>query len=173
MTRENGTAAEARFGFVSRTAKDAASNRITPPAPGSTLDPTLHGAVLYVSNARFTSEVVTYPLPAAGWRRLGSDEKPKGYRFRAKDAGGGTLGRVILAPETIRIRGTIPYSLDESAQGVIAVRLVPGLFSDAGWCAAAPARRQGAQGSTAKYDHVGRFVAAKQTPPPAACPPLP
>jgi hypothetical protein len=172
MTGRSGRTA-ARFTFASRTQKDPAPNRIVPPPRDGTLDPTLHGAMLYVSNARFTSEVVAYPLPAAGWRRVGSEAKPKGYRFRAAPAGGGTLQKVVLRNDTIRIGGTIPYSLDESAQGSIAVRLVPGLFSDAGWCTTVAARRQGARGSTAKNDHVGRFVGAKKTPAPAACPPLP
>jgi hypothetical protein len=47
------------------------------------------------------------------------------------------------------------------------------LFDDAGWCANAPAKPQGPFDSTVKTDRPGKFLAAKKTPPPPACPPLP
>lgn len=54
------------------------------------------------------------------------------------------------------------YTLDEPAQGSVAVQLALG--DDRGWCAAAPARN-------ARSDRAGRFVGTPT--PPASCPPLP
>jgi YVTN family beta-propeller protein len=173
LSAGRGVPTEARFTFASRTAKDDDPNRIVPPPRGSTADPTVQGAVLHVSNAGFTDDLVTIPLAASGWRQVGSEKKPKGYRFRAKDAGGGPIASVVLGPDTLRVRGTIPYTLNEAGQGRVSVRLAPTLFADAGWCASAPARATGKQGSTAKNDRPGRFVAAPKIAAPAACPPLP
>jgi hypothetical protein len=57
------------------------------------------------------------------------------------------------------------YTLDQPSQGTVAVRLTLG--ADRPWCAAAPAK-----GGPAN-DTVGRFVAQRNTPPPASCPPVP
>jgi hypothetical protein len=80
---------------------------------------------------------------------------------------------VLLGPDRLVVRGSLPYRLDEPAQGTVALRLVPGLLPGSGWCAAAGARRRGAQGSTARDDRPGRFVGAPRSPAPATCPPLP
>ncbi|HWP65090.1 MAG TPA: YncE family protein [Candidatus Limnocylindria bacterium] len=165
----------ARLRFTARTPKDDAANRIVPPPRGSALDPTAHGATLVLANAQFTDDLAVRVLPAAGWRAVGSEDRPKGYRFRSKDVGPGEPpASVLLKRDTLRVRGDFAYSLNEPAQGRVAVRLVPGaVFDDAGWCAAAPARPQGPLGSTVKSDRPGRFLAAKRTPPPATCPPPP
>jgi hypothetical protein len=162
--------ARARFAFASRTRKDPVENRIAPPPGGTAFDPTRYGADLHVYNAAFTADAVVEPLPASGWRRLGSTRRPKGFRFRGRR--GAAIRSVVLGPNTLVVRGRIGYSLDEPAQGTVAVRLVPGLFPGGGWCAAAPASARGKQRSTARTDRPGRFRGAA-TAPPDACPPLP
>ncbi len=162
-----------RVVFASRTRKDAAANRIAPPPANTAFDPTIHGAELRLYNAAFTSDVVVQTLPASGWRRLASRKRDKGYRFRGRDAGGGPVQSVILGPDTIQVRAKLAYTLDEPAQGRVAIRLVPGLFAGGGWCASTPARARGPQRSTARNDRPGRFVGAPRTAAPDACPPLP
>ncbi|HEV7731177.1 MAG TPA: hypothetical protein VGR62_03400 [Candidatus Binatia bacterium] len=162
-----GRGATPTLAFSARTKNDAAANRITPPPQQTAFDPTIHGAALHVYNAGFTTDAVVVPLPSSGWTVAGSAKKPKGYRFRAK---GGAVRSVILGPDRIEVRGRAGYTLDEPAQGRVAVRLVPGLFGGGGWCASAPARARGRQQSTAKDDRPGRFVGARNAPAPAACP---
>jgi hypothetical protein len=164
--------AGARVSFVARTRKDDDANRIVPPPRDSGLDLARHGATLYVWNAAFTSDLAIIPLPADGWRHAGSTKKPKGYRYRGRGPDSGVRG-VILAPDVLRVKGDVPYTLNEPAQGRVAVALVPGVFSGSGWCAAAPAKRSGPQSSTAKSDRVGRFTAQPNAAPPEACPALP
>jgi hypothetical protein len=58
-------------------------------------------------------------------------------------------------------RAGFGYTLDEPAQGALAVRLTLG--GDRPWCAAAPGR----------IDVAGRFVAVPRTAAPLDCPALP
>jgi hypothetical protein len=81
---------------------------------------------------------------------------------------------VVVKADSITIKGgkaAWTYSLDEPAQGRVAVRLRLGLLD--GWCADAPARTRGTPPSSAKYDHPGLFKAAPKTPAPASCPAIP
>jgi mono/diheme cytochrome c family protein len=164
-----GAAAVQTMTFVAKTKKDAAAHRIVPPPPAGAFDPTVHGAVLHVYNAGFTKDAAIVELPASGWRRAGSAKRPKGYRFR------GAGQRVLLGPDVlkVRMRGLAAYSLDEPAQGRVAVRLASGLLTGGGWCASAPAKPRGRHASTAKSDRPGRFLAKPQSPPPNVCPPEP
>jgi YVTN family beta-propeller protein len=164
-------AARTRFAFTARTRKDPLEHRIAPPPAATAFDPTRWGAALHVYNAAFTADAVVADLAASGWRRVGSARRPKGFRFRGRK--GAPIRSVVLGPNALRVRGRIPYSLDEPAQGRVAVRLTPRLFPGGGWCAAAPARARGPQRSTARSDRPGRFRGAAGTAPPAACPPIP
>jgi DNA-binding beta-propeller fold protein YncE len=158
--------------FVANTKKAAV--HVTPPARGSSADPTVAGATLIVHNSGgLTPDVVTIALPATGWIALGSAAKPRGFRFRGKNLPLG-ITTVVVKSDKLLVKGGGPafgYTLDEPQQGRIAVRL--GLGDAPAWCADAPARTQGNPPSTAKSDHPGRFRAAQKTPAPAACPPLP
>jgi YVTN family beta-propeller protein len=162
-----------RISFTSSTRHDPIAHRIVPPAPSGSADPTLAGATLVVYNsAGQTDDAVTVDLPAAGWRLLGSAARPKGYRFKGDS--NGPITRVDVRADRVSIRGgraLWTYTLDEQAQGRVAVRL--SLGDATGWCADAPARTRGNPPSSAKFDHPGRFVAARQAPPPPACPPVP
>jgi hypothetical protein len=165
-----GGPAQTRFAFTSRGRKDPREHRIAPPPAGTAFDPTRYGADLHVYNAAFTTDAVVHHLPAKRWRALGSARRPKGFRFRGNRYS--AFSSIDLRPNALRVRGRIAYSLDEPAQGKVAVRLVPGLLPGGGWCAAAPARPRGAQRSTARSDRPGRFRGAGAGPP-DACPPLP
>jgi hypothetical protein len=158
--------------FVSKTARDAAANRIVPPAPGGGGDPSLHGATLVVYDAAGSGESVTIPLGAEGWVRGGSATKPQwSYRPTTPDD---PVSRVVLEADVLTVKGGragFAYSLDEPRQGRIAVRLVLGTATVL--CAEAPARRSGTPPSTAKFDHDDRFTAAPQTPAPSVCPQVP
>jgi DNA-binding beta-propeller fold protein YncE len=156
-----------RIAFKATTKGAAAEHRVLAPAPGSGDDPTLHGATLAIYNgAGLASDDVTIVLPASGWTTLGAGAHFKGYRFR----GSGAITRVLLKTDAITLRGGksgFGYSLDEPAQGTVAVRLSLG---SATWCTAAPARSRGIPPSTAPYDRPGRFDGAPRSEPPAICP---
>ena len=101
---------------------------------------------------------VDVDLPASGWVLLGTPARPKGYRFVST---AGPVTKVILKVDQLKIRAGGPafgYTLDEPAQGAVAV----GLSFDAttGWCASAPAKLRGNPPSTATSDRVGHFIGA-------------
>ncbi len=159
--------ARRRVSFKSSTKRDSILNRILPPPPGSPGDPTTGGATLVVYDAAGSGEAVTVVLPAAGaesgWSPLGAS----GWRFRSRNPGD-AITNVTVRADSISVKGGKAgwgYTLDERSQGTVAVRLKLG--ADRPWCAAAPAKAGPAN------DTVGRFVAQKNTPPPASCPPVP
>jgi hypothetical protein len=159
--------------FKSLTAAAALANRIVPPDRDSGGDPTIHGAVLTVYNAAgLTLDAVTVPLPATGptagegWARLGPSSAPAGYGYRNRSPNG-PISRILVKRDRIIVRGGKDgwgYSLDEAAQGSIAVRLQVGDAPP--WCAVIPA-------SASRVDRVDLFVGQRDAPAPAACPPLP
>src|SRR4029450_1802710 len=130
--------------FESSTKGAPAAARIVPPAAGSTGDPTAGAAVLTVYNsAVLTNDVVVVELPASGWSRIGKGT-PTGWRFKGTDPAG-PIATVVVKADSITIKGgkaAWTYSLDEPAQGRVAVRLRLAL-PDA-LCAHAPARARGA-----------------------------
>jgi len=161
-----------RLTFVSRTSREPAANRIAAPAPGSTGDPSLHGATLVVYDAAGSGEVVTIALAPAGWSRAGSTAKPR-WVYRATTPSD-PVSRVVLAADVLTVKGGragFGYSLDEPRQGRIAVRLVLGTAT--ALCAAAPARTSGSPPSPAKFDRVDRFTGAPGTAAPPTCPQVP
>ncbi len=159
-----------KVSFKSSTRRDAGDNRVVPPAAGSPDDPTLGGATVSIYNgAGLTADAVTVALPATGWTKLGSSG---GYRFKAER--GSPITTVVLKADSLTVKGgksAFGYSLDEPAQGRVAVRLA--LASGDGWCADAPAKASGNPPSTARNDRIDKFVAQPKTPPPGTCPPLP
>jgi YVTN family beta-propeller protein len=136
--------------------------RILPPARGSAGDPTLGGGTIAVYNAAgLSGDRVQVALPAAGWTALGG--AAGGFRFRdpAPDA---PVTSVKVRADRIIVkarRAGFAYTLDEPAQGQVAVRL--SLGAGIRWCAVAV----GAE------DRVDRFVATPNTPAPTFCPPQP
>ncbi len=163
--------------FKSSTKKDAPSNRIVMPVPGSSGDPTPGGAsgggaVLIVYDSAGSGEQVSVTLPASGWELQGKTSAPKGYRFSGSDPDG-PVSRVTVKADQVKIKAgkaNWGYTLNETSQGRIAVRLQLG--SGATWCADAPAKASG-DSSTAANDHVDKFTAQPKTAPPATCPALP
>ena len=151
--------------FTANTKNAPAANRVVPPVLQSPEDPTVGGATLVVYNAAgLTSDVVTIALPASGWTAITARGSLKSYRFTGPSDG--PIKRVVVGGDRITVKGgkaLFAYTLDEPAQGSVAVQLALG--DDRGWCAAAPARNT-------RSDHAGRFVGAPKTPPPASCPPL-
>jgi hypothetical protein len=79
------------------------------------------------------------------------------------------LKSVTVKPDSITIKGAGTYTLNETAQGSLAMRLQVGSTA---WCAAAPAKA-GTPPPSGKNDVAGKFVAQPKTPPPASCPPVP
>jgi hypothetical protein len=66
----------------------------------------------------------------------------------------GPVARVTVSADSISIRGgksNLSYTLNEAAQGRVAVRLLLG--TGAGWCADAPAKTSGNPPSTANNLH--------------------
>ena len=158
-----------------RTAAGSRDPRATVPAWDGPGDPTqggqAGGALLTVSNADGTGEHVAVGLPARNWRRLGSAAHPRGYLYEDRARADGPITRVVVDRRgTIAVRGGGPgwgYTLDEPAQGRIAVRLRLGRGEV--WCTTFTARSRRSGGD----DRPGRFVGARQSTPPSDCPPRP
>ena len=96
--------------------------------------------------------------PLAGWSLLG----PGRYRFRSTDPSA-AIHTVTVRADRISVKGgkaAWTYTLDEPAQGSIALRLTLG--TDRPWCAEAPGA----------VDIVNEFVAVRDALP-TSCPPLP
>jgi hypothetical protein len=162
--------AKRKVTFAAATKGSPAANRVVLPAPNGDGDPTLHGATLRVYNASgATADDVLVPLPT-GWSVLGRPGKFKGYRYRASGSGD-AVRAVTIKADTIVVKGggaAWSYTLDEPAQGAIALRLRLGSGSE--WCASASAKTSGRPPSTARTDRLDRFVGQPKAPAPATCP---
>ena len=127
--------------FKSSTKKDPVANRIVLPAPGGPGDPRIGGASLRVYNsAGLTTDFQLRFLAPAGWKLLGSTSSPKGYRYRGKDIGDSVIKTMTIKADGITVKGFTAYTLDEPAQGRVAVKIFTGLTA---WCADAPAKATG------------------------------
>ena len=158
--------------FRATTRDQPPANRVVPPAAGSGGDPTLHGGVLTVYNAAgLTLDLVALPLAAsgpgagAGWTRVGTTSSPR-YVYTSASANG-PVARLVVKPDGIVLRGGKSgwgYTLDEAAQGQVALRLQLGDAPP--WCAVIPA-------NAARQDRPEVFIGRRNAPVPVACPPLP
>ena len=157
-----------KLSFSSSTRKDPTPHRIFVPAPGGPSDPRLTGVLLrYYNSGGLTGDSQLRALAPEGWTLLGSTASPKGYRYRGKDVGDTLTKSATIKADSIRVKGFSVYSLDEPAQGRVAVEMSSGLAT---WCADAPAKASGNPPSTANNDHPGKFTAQPKTPAPIACP---
>jgi hypothetical protein len=151
---------------------DPLAIRIIPPVYGSSGDPSFHGGRLVVYNAAgLTGDDVGVDLPAGKWVVLGSQAEPT-YRYRDRTPGA-PISLVVVQRDRITVKGGAAawgYSLDETSQGRVGVRVMLG---NVRWCADVPAKTSGNPASTVPNDHPTRFVAQPKTPSPAGCPPRP
>jgi hypothetical protein len=168
--------ARRRIAFTADTRLAAFANRVLPPAPGGAKDPRLGGATLTVYNSNpapgSPTDTVTVALAPANWKAIGSGSI-SGYRYTGPDPNG-PVKAIVLKNDFLSIKGgkaNWSYTLDEPAQGRVAVRLT--LSDGSGWCADAPAKRTGNPPSSANTDKQDKFIAQPSTPPPASCPALP
>jgi hypothetical protein len=154
-----------RVRFRSQTRLDPQANRVVVPAVGGAGDPTLNGGTLIVYNAASGGDIAIVLLPSGRWERLGTLASPKGYLYTDPDRSA-PIRRVRVTADRIAVRGgreNWTYTLDESSQGSVGVRLLLG--SGVTWCA------QGGQpGFPPRRDERDRFIAARRTPPPPVCP---
>jgi DNA-binding beta-propeller fold protein YncE len=161
----------AKLTFRSRTKNDAAANRIVAPPRGGATDPTLvPSAILVYNSAGQSPEVWAHSLVPGGWRRLGSDANPRGYRYSGRLVGDLQVRSIVLRDDRMTVRAFSGFTLGEPSQGRVALRLGAGPTQ---WCADAPAKLAGNPPSTARNDKVGKFVAQPKTPAPGVCPPIP
>jgi YVTN family beta-propeller protein len=141
-----------RISFKSVTTQSNPGNKIIPPTLNGPEDPRVVGGTLTVYNSSgLASDVVTEPLVAGGWTSTG----PTSYRY--VNATGG-ITKIDLKLDSLGIKGgksPWTYTLDESAQGSVAVKLTIGSHS---WCANVPARLSGNPPSPAKNDRTDKFV---------------
>jgi hypothetical protein len=139
-------------------------NRIDPPSNGTADDPTLvGGAVVAYNSGGLGHDLVIVGLPAAGWIAKG----PNTYEFKA--ASTAAITKVVIRPDQISVKGGRAqwgYTLDEPAQGRVAVALILGHHY---WCSDTPAKASGNPPSTAKNDRVDKFVGQSNSPAPGFC----
>jgi outer membrane protein assembly factor BamB len=113
------------------------------PVRGSPSDPRTEGAggsgaggALRLRNP-ITGEAVALPLPAANWRALGSDARPRGYRYRDRNGSSGACRHVVLRTgRRLRARcagAGIQFTLNEAEQVRLAAMLVLG-EAPVGYC---------------------------------------
>ncbi len=143
-----------------------------PPPPNSANDPTVQGATLLLYNGAGSGEGVSVTLPASGWRAVGGSAF-RGYRYRAASSSA-AVTRVTLLFDRLGVVGggvQLTYSLDEPAQGSVALRLQLG--AQRPWCVNVPAKTSGSPPSTTASDHPGKFLGQKVTIPTAVCPTAP
>ena len=163
-----------KISFRSDTRSEAPANRIVVPPGGSSGDPRgPAGAALVVYNSNPAPGSPTddrvIALPSGSWTALGASSVTS-YVFRGTDPNG-PVSRITVKADSISIRGgkaNWPYTLDEPAQGRVAVRLRLGSNPD--WCADVPAKVGGNPPSTAHNDAQDKFVGQPRTPAPSACP---
>ena len=159
--------AKRKISLKATTKRGEPGNRIVIPLPGGPNDPTVVGATLVVANTAGRSDRAQLPLPAAGWRLLGSADKPYGWIFEDKSPGAPVM-KITLKDDLLAVKAGgagFRYSLDEPQQGRVGVRLQIG---ESGWCADATPKASGNPPSTSRSDLPGRFTAAR-VPPPSAC----
>jgi DNA-binding beta-propeller fold protein YncE len=154
-----------RIVFRANTTGDAAENDIVVPAQDSAADPTVAGAWTSVYNSSgLSADVFQVRLETGGWSVIGPKRaaQPKGYRFKSNS---GPIRSVSVKSHRIVIRGgraPFTYTLDEAAQGSVAIRLTLG--TGVTWCADA------GRPPFVETDRAGRFETAPGAPVPAACP---
>jgi hypothetical protein len=134
-------------------------------APGTTADPTLGGAALEIVNPA-TLEAASLQLPSAGWR---TNRKPTGqvnYKYRDPFFALGPCDQVDLKDGRLLsahcMGAGIGFSLDESTQGSLGIRLRLNGTGAVQTCMLF-------DGSSVRTDRRGTFVATKSAPP-ATCP---
>jgi hypothetical protein len=127
------------------------------------------GAGLVVYNSGGTGEQASHYLSPEGWRAT-RGAAHSGYKYVGRRVNDPWIRAVTLRTDKVLVKGVVNYTLDEPAQGSIAVRLItlPTL-----WCGNTAARTGGTPPSTAKSDRAGKFVGQPGSPPPPACVPLP
>jgi hypothetical protein len=132
------------------------------------IDPMTNGAFVQLWNPT-SGESACLPLPAAGWTATVDTYTLRPlFRYRDDDFVHGPCKTATIRHTrvlTVSCQATtqpIPFSLDEAAQGSLAVHLTSG---DATYCALF--------GGTVVADTTGRQFRARSAPRPAACLPPP
>jgi hypothetical protein len=144
---------------------DVRDSELTAPTPAGAADPTIGGASFEIFNAT-SGEHATIALDAGAWSGIGSPAGARGYRYKSKT---GPCAKVSLERGRLRVQckgAGVDFSLDEPAQGALAVRLTTG-SSALHYCAVFGGTVQ--VDSAAAPDHGGEFR-AKDAPAPASCP---
>jgi len=127
------------------------------PTPGSPDDPSQTGASLTLTNPN-TNESFTFDLPSTHWTASGSGTS---YRYRdSVPVETGAVRIALVGGRKLKVTGRkVGITLDEPAQGAIAVVLATGSFR---YCALF-------DDGSVYIDQPGRF-SARRAVPPAACP---
>jgi DNA-binding beta-propeller fold protein YncE/mono/diheme cytochrome c family protein len=150
--------------FKSVTNAPGSPFHITPPPQGSPDDPRTVGAIVAVYNSvALGGELVPVGLPPAGWRATGSNA----YKYKGASTAG--ITGAVLKPNLLAFKGGKAgwnYTLNEPSQGRVATVFILGSTI---YCSDAPAKASGNPPSTTSNDHVDKFIAAPNTPPPPFC----
>ncbi|MGH7789185.1 MAG: alpha/beta hydrolase family esterase [Candidatus Binatia bacterium] len=151
--------AKARLVFV---AKDAG---LAAPAPGSPGDPRAAGGQISVSGASSFTQL----LPASGWRLLGTEANPRGYKYTDATLAAGPCALVLikdgaLAKAVCKGGGATPLSYDlqpARSETAVTVSLALGAGGHCATFGGASIVRDGSDGKT---------LLARGATAPASCP---
>ena len=112
--------------------------RAKPPAKldlhGKRSDPTRSGGTLYVSDTA-RGDMIGFPLPAAGWKRIGKATSPLAYRYRGDGSSDDACRSVYVSRGSVRLNCSLKGPHVEftlPAQGNVLVQL---LLADRRLCA--------------------------------------
>lgn len=129
----------------------------------TTMDPPTNGVFLHVYNSAGTSDSACMALPATGWTATTS-----GFRYSDPTSANGPCRVAFLKKAKVfkavckATRSPIDYSLNESAQASVAVRIVAGAIT---YCADF--------GGAERGDIPGKKFLGRNSSPPLFCPPSP
>ena len=143
-------------------------DRIVPPQPTSPLDPTLFGARLRLFRPGPYGDEWAANLLAQDWKARNGV-----FQYKGTVLGMTIKIRLSAGNLKVRVKGLMPFTLDEPAQHSLALSLILGrsIFPTDTFelCAVAYPKASGSPPTTARSDRPGMFIGGI-SPPPAACP---
>ena len=154
-----------KVSFRAGTKADPSANRIIVPFPNNPASPLIAGATLTVYNSSpasgSPSDTVTVALPAANWKLVNFVSSGASYVY-TDGSPGAPISQVKIKGDSLTFQGKGSgwgYTLDEAAQGRVAVHLTLGTSTVFSYCADLPAKSP-----SAANDRVDKFTGLLNAP---------